>query len=487
MARRFLAAIRRAPIVAATLSFLLPGAGQAWAGKVGRGLVFVTPIVLLLIGGGAVLTTQGTAHTLGLALQPGVLLGFVALNLALAAWRVAAIVDAYLIARRRWPEAGGREPRWISVAVMVALLVVTLGTHAGLGYVGYQTYDTVTTVFATPSPDPPPDPTPMPTADGPSATPRPAWSPTPAPSVAPEIWSSDGRLDILLMGLDEGPGRFSLRPDAMILLSVDMATGRAALFGIPRYLQNVPLPLRSVNAFACRCFPGYINALFRHAEDNPVWFAGADRERGLRATEEAIGAMVGLELDGRLVINFNGFMRLVDVLGGVTINVPDALYDWAYEKPDGSGMMEISFAPGVQWMDGFRALAYARTRHQDSDYDRMWRQQWVLLALRRQMDPCRLVTRLPELLQIAGDTVSTNLPVEQLPALLDLTARVRPDAIARYQFWPPDIPSELDAAAIDTIRSMVRDPFPAPPTLAPGAAPTPGPSLPPQPTPGPAC
>ena len=57
------------------------------------------------------------------------------------------------------------------------------------------------------------------------------------------------------MGVDEGVGRFSLRPDAMILLSVDVATGRAALFGIPRYLDNVPLPPKSVNAFPCGCFP----------------------------------------------------------------------------------------------------------------------------------------------------------------------------------------------------------------------------------------
>jgi len=473
--------------VAAILSFLVPGAGQAWAGNASRGLILATPIILLAVGAGVVLSSQGVARTVGLALQPGVLLGFVVGNVALAAWRIFATVDAYRIANNHRPPAGVPAPRWVAIGVLAVLLTITLGTHAGLGFVGYRTYDTVTTVFAEPSQAP--TPTPDPTPEGPPPTPRPRWSAPPTPQPTPEpIWSTDGRLDLLLIGADAGPGRFSLRSDALILLSVDVASGRAALFGIPRYLTNVPLPPRSVNAFPCRCFPSYINALYRHAEDHPEWFAGADGERGLRATEEAIGALVGLQLDGRLVIDLQGFVRLVDALGGLTINVPDPLYDPLYPLADGSGTIEISWAPGVQWMDGHRALAYARTRHQDSDFDRMWRQQWVLLALRQQMNPCNLVPRLPELLASTGDALSTNLPVEQLPDLLALAARVRPDGIARYQFWPPDIPRDLDAAALATIRAMVREPFPAP--AAPASRVTPAPATPsaaPAPSPASPC
>ena len=473
--------------MAAILSFVAPGAGQAWTGHPVRGLLLLAPLLTLAVASGAILASQGTARAIGLALQPQVLLGFVALNLVVGAWRVFATIDAYRLARRRWPSDSGRTGRVVSVVVLVALVTVILATHTGLGYVGYQAYDTMTTVFATPQPEPMPTPiaTAQPTSAGLTATPRPPWSPTPAPSVAPRTWYSDGRLDILLMGLDEGPGRYSLRPDALILLSVDVATGRAALFGIPRYLQNVPLPPRSVNAFACQCFPDYLNSLFRYAEDHPVWFSGPDRERGLRATEEAVGALVGLELDGRIVINFSGFMRLIDALGGLTIYVPEPVYDARYPRPDGTGNMEISFAAGAQWMDGFHALAYARTRHQDSDYARIWRQEAVLLALRRQINPCRVITRLPELLRAAGTAMSTNLPVEQLPELLELAARVRADTVARYQFAAPTIPRILDADAIARVRAMVRDPFPAPdlPGPRPSGAPTPLP----QPTPPSAC
>lgn len=485
MTRRALAVFRRSPIVAAVLSFLLPGAGQAWVGAFGRALLFVAPVVVLLIGAGVTLATQGTARTLGMALQPGILLGFVGGNLLLAAWRVVATVDAYRLARARWPSPGAGFVRWLSVATVVVLLLVTVGTHVGLGYVGYQTYRAVTTVFATPSPDP--SPTPAPTPSGPSPTPRPLWSPTPAPTPVPDTWDRDGRLDILLMGVDEGPGRFSLRPDAMILLSVDVATGKAALFGIPRYLNNVPLPPQSINAFPCGCFPGHLNALFRYAEDNPVWFSGPDRERGLRATQEAVGAMVGLHLDGRIVVNFNGFIRLVDALGGLWINVPDALSDPRLPDPYSEGHVSVAFSPGVQWMDGWHALAYARTRHQDSDYDRLWRQEWVLLALRQQMNPCTVIPRLPELLQIAGDSLSISLPVDQLPGLLDLAARVKPGAIARYQFWPPEITNDLTPDMLAIMRSMVREPFAAPDLAVPHASASPSPTPVPQQAPAPAC
>jgi LCP family protein required for cell wall assembly len=482
--RRALVVVRTSPIVAATLSFVVPGAGQAMAGRGARGLLFAAPLIALLVIGGLVLATQGTARTVGLALQPGVLLGFVAGNLFMATWRVAATVDAYWLARRRWPGADGRVAGWLSIGVLVVLFTVTLGTHAGLAYAGYETYDTVTTVFATPEPTPTSTPTPEPSA-APTPHRTPTFSPTPAPPPPPETWASDGRLDVLLMGLDEGPGRYSLRPDALILLSVDVATGRAALFGIPRYLENVPLPPRSVNAFACRCFPGYVNALFRYAEDNPVWFSGADRERGLLATEQAIGAMFGLDLDGRIVVNFRGFIRMIDALGGVTVSVPEPVYDPLYPRPDGTGTIELSFAPGVQWMDGFRALAYARTRHQDSDYHRLWRQEAVILSMRAQMNPCNLISRLPALLEAVGDTVSISLPIEELPNLMNLAARVQPGAIARYQLAAPAIPRVLDAAALDRIRIMARDPFPAPPVQTPGA--TPVPTTAPVPPPAPVC
>ena len=468
MLKSVASAVRRSPIVAGALSFVLPGLGQVWLGQVLRGMLLVAPLVLLAVGTGLVLATQGVYRSLGLLLQPPVLVSLLLLNAVIVVVRLFAILDAYLLAERGGTRRGTRGARqWIATVVLAALLLATLGEHAALGYVGYQTYDTVTTVFAPPS-----TPQPSPTPAAPSGTPRPLWTfpPTPSPTPVP-TWDSDGRLDLLLIGADSGPGRWSLRTDSLTLLSVDIASGKAALFSIPRNLRRVPLPRRSVNAFECGCFPGLINAIYRYAEDHPEWFIGEDGERGLRALEDSVSAMTRLDLDGYFLVTLNGFVRLVDAMGGVDIYVDEALHDAEYPLEDGSHTVEINIDVGWHHFDGHWALVYSRTRHQDSDYGRMWRQERMLVALRRSMNPCQVIGRVPELLKIAKDSLSTDLPISALPELLDLAARVKASSIARYQFWPPDVPEYLNKAGLKVIRAMVLDPFGVEPTPDPSATP----------------
>jgi polyisoprenyl-teichoic acid--peptidoglycan teichoic acid transferase len=408
---------------------------------------------------------QGRTRTLGLLIQPGVLLGLLIVNAVLLFWRLGAVVDAWRMACRSSPvnPLASRARRVVAATTLAALLAVTLGMHVGLGFLGYKAYDTITSVFVTPEPSP--SPTPEPTTD-PSAEPTSTPEPTPIPTPVP-IWSSDGRLDILLVGGDAGPGRWSLRTDTMILLSVDAATGKAAMFGIPRNLRNVPLPEGPAGAFPlCRCFPDILNGLYVYAGAHPEWFPGGE-QRGYVALQDAVSEMTGLQLDGMLVVTLNGFVKLVDALGGLDIYTPYSLYDASYPHEDGRHHEVIWIPAGQHHFDGHTALAFARSRHQDTDYDRMWRQQLTLKALRAQLDPCTVLLRLPELLDIAKDSLWTNMPVEQLPDLFSLAARVKPDEIARTQFWPPTIPENLNAAGLALIRQMVADPFPA------SASPTP--------------
>lgn len=133
---------------------------------------------------------------------------------------------------------------------------------------------------------------------------------------------------------------------------------------------------------------------------------------------------------------------------------------------------------GYNKFDGWHALAYARSRHQDNDYNRMNRQQEVLRAIRRQLDPCTLIPRIPELLDIAKGSLWTNIPIERLPDLFEIGARVSPGTIASYQFWPPDIREKLDGKSIDRVRWMVVTAFfgaPSSATPAPSSTATPAP------------
>jgi LCP family protein required for cell wall assembly len=455
-------------VLAAALSFVLPGLGQGWLGDFRRGLTLALPVVLMIGFAIGVVVFQGRARALGLLVQPGVLIALLILNAALLAWRVGAIVDAWRLARRTSPQVVARSrTRQVAAATALAvLLAATLGMHVGLGFLGYKAYDTFTTVFVTPEPSssPAPEGTTDPSAEA-TTTPEPTPAPTPVP-----IWSNDGRLDMLLVGADAGYGRTSLRTDTMILLSVDMATGRAAMFGIPRNLRNVPLPEGAAAAFpACGCFPDFLSGLWRYASENPQWFPGG-KSRGYLALQDAVSGMTGRQLDGMLAVTLQGFVDLVDALGGLDIYTPYSLYDAMYPHENGRRHEVLWIAAGQHHFDGHTALAFARSRNQDTDYDRMWRQQLTLTSLRQQLDPCTLIIRIPELLDIARDSLWTNMPIEQLPDLLNLAARVKTDKIARYQFWPPDIHEDLDAESLVLIRQMVADAFPPISSASPGAS-----------------
>jgi LCP family protein required for cell wall assembly len=384
--------------------------------------------------------------------------------------------------------------RGVNAAILGAVIVATTGTHVALGAVDIQYRDALTCVFNsdapcwfgngnlaagetappvqedetpaideptaspgadTPSPSPSPSPAPgSPTVTPPaSPTPRVTLGPTTAsgipifpvedvsgPNTSPLQWADDGFLNVLLVGADQGVGRWSLRPDTMILLHVEVATGRAVMYGIPRNLENVPLPPEAANAFPCHCFPypNLLNGLWRDAVNRPKAYPypGSDFVRGFKALEGAIGQYLGLHVDGAVVVNLMGFVHLIDALGGLDINVPQALKDSHYSRPQDGKIVSISIKAGQQHMNGYTALAYARSRHQDSDYGRMARQQAVLLALRTQLHPCELLPKVPDLIGALGSAFWTDMPIADAPILAGLAERVGTGNVKSIELVP---------------------------------------------------
>ena len=352
---------RSSRTLAAILSFLVPGTGQLLTGRLLAGLLFLSPVIVAVIA--AVVASGGDrGRLLGYLVQPGVLLGIVILDGVLLVWRALAIVDA-------WWGRHSKAPKTVfSVITLVALLALTGATHFVIGAQVMAARDTVDAVFASSDdegddgfgeiPDateaPSPTPTPLPTATpepGATAAPTPSPTPTPAPTPVPGPLT-DGRLDVLLVGGDAGPGRWSLRTDTLMVLSVDTETGDSALFSIPRNMVNVPLPKESRNAFACRCFPRLINSLYVYASSHPGSFPGKDDTRGLRAVQMAIGTLVGRKLDGMVVVKLQGFVKLVNAIGGIDVTVPEAVFDERYPLENGNGYVQIYIKRGKQHMTG---------------------------------------------------------------------------------------------------------------------------------------
>jgi LCP family protein required for cell wall assembly len=385
--------------------------------------------------------------------------------------------------------AGRRLVGRLDVTVLAIVLVMTTGIHVAFGALDLQYRDALDSMFNPEAPSwfgsgnlaagetaPPVVSDDTPAIDLPEAsqsdwlntpTPEPSGSaratlgPTPVVTAGPttsagipifpiedvsgantppSAWSVDGYLNILLVGVDQGVGRWSLRPDTMILLQVELSSGRAAMYGVPRNLENIPLPPEAAKAFACHCFPypNLLNGLWRDAVNRPKAYPypGSDFVRGFKALEGAIGQYLGLHVDGAVVINLMGFVNLIDALGGLDINVPKELKDNQYSRPQDGKDVKIDIKAGQQHMNGYTALAYARSRHQDSDYGRMARQQAVLMALRAQLHPCELVPKIPGLITALGSAFWTDMPIEDAPALAALAERVGTGNVKNIELVP---------------------------------------------------
>jgi anionic cell wall polymer biosynthesis LytR-Cps2A-Psr (LCP) family protein len=136
------------------------------------------------------------------------------------------------------------------------------------------------------------------------------------------------------------------------------------------------------------------------------------------------------------VVNLMGFVKLIDALGGLDINVPAAITDNQYSRPQDGRNTVLHINAGQQHMDGYTALAYARSRHQDSDYGRMSRQQAVLIALRQQLHPCSLLPKVPSLISALGSAFWTDMPIDQAPALVALAEHIATGNVKSIELVP---------------------------------------------------
>jgi len=517
-------------ISAGLLSLIVPGAGHALLGHRRAALLFAVPVIALGATWLVLYLLSGRTSLLGFVLTPGVLPALGVINVALAAWRLAAGLDA---ARRAGPS------RVALGALGVATLVLVLVPHLLVGRIIVSANDFLDSLFA--SGESPtqqePGPSDMPTASdggfilpdsyfqedlgiwrqtpsppGPIATPGPrramgsgtgtlpalgAAVPWERPGAIP--WGNDGRFDLLLLGSDAGIGRWSRRMDVMLLVEIDVVTGKVAMIGLPRNLINAPLPPGPArDAVSCGCFTGLLNELYVEATvRHPSRWPGTGAVKGIGAVRSVVAELTGRPIDAVLVADLWGVIKVVDAMGGLDINVPAAVHDDRYPDPVW-GSIVLDIPAGQQHLDGRLALAYARTRHQDSDYSRMARQQTTLLAIRAQIGQTTIFNA-PALFDAATGFAWTDLPREALPSLADLFDRAATASVKQLRIVPPRYTTILTPTQVTRIRAdiaallgVLPPPTPTPtpsasatPTLSPVPSPSATPVPSPTPSPGP--
>jgi polyisoprenyl-teichoic acid--peptidoglycan teichoic acid transferase len=245
-----------------------------------------------------------------------------------------------------------------------------------------------------------------------------APSPTPAPPGADALLGTDGRLTVLLLGSDYRPAHPGNRTDAIMVVSLDPTTGKAAGFSIPRDTSGFPLG-------DGRTFAPKVNALYQHLQTTTG--------NGGLAMRQAVAKAFGIEVDGYVFIGFAGVKSLVAAVGGVDVTLDQAYYDahyWVNAQTQGWGLPK-----GTSHLGPNDALIFARSRKGDNDFGRARRQQLLVLAA---LDKARTlgIGKLPRLLQIAQQTVRTDLPLDRAQDLFRLLSTTDLSRVQSVVFGP---------------------------------------------------
>jgi LCP family protein required for cell wall assembly len=390
--------------VAAFLSFIFPGLGQAYNGQATLAWALALPAVLIAVGASLVLLLAGSG-LLARFFDVRFLVGLIVLNLALLGWRLVAILQAHLqrepISLRQWTG-------WLT-ALLVA---VTLGMHVLPTYWAAKAIDTLNAVSG------PADP---------GAGSGPGQSGLPAPSDQPDVVQGD-RVNVLLVGVDSAPNRTTELTDTMMVISLDPAGRKSAMVSIPRDLYGVPLP-------DGRVFNAKLNSLMAYAGARPSEFPLG----GVGTLKATIGELLGVRIHYFAAVSLVGFMQAIDAVGGVDVTVQRAINDPTYVNVDGQ-RTGFFLQPGTYHMGSELALAFVRSRKGigDNDFTRADRQQQLLEALRDKLTAGNLVLALPGLLDAVKNTIATDVPSDRMPALAQAVQDADMSNLRRIVLQPPE-------------------------------------------------
>lgn len=399
------------------LGTIVPGVGLIAAGRRIVGSVVLGLFVLTLAAVGiAALVDRNALIQVGL--DPTMLRRLSIVLIVVAALWVVVVVATHLTLRHH-PTRPQRVIGGVLVGVLAFAVAAPIAVAARTAYVSAGL---VGTMFKS-------------SGETRSAT-RPSFDPTHAGDKEQQSdpWADKARLNILLLGGDAGKGRVGTRTDTVILASIDTRSGNTTLFSLPRNTARMPFPSDSPlrdyypNGFTdgnSENAEFFLNAMYRDVPARvPKNVLGDTDNLGADVMKLSVGQALGLKVDYYALINLKGFSTMVDALGGVRLNVN------TYIPIGGNTDLHIPpkeyLHPGAnQKLDGRSTLWYARGRYGSDDFARMDRQRCVVNAMIKQVNPTNVLTRYEDIANASKSIVYTDIPQEVLPAMVDLSLRVK--------------------------------------------------------------
>ena len=395
----------------------LPGLGLIAARRrvVGGVILGLFGLTVVTVALWAALDWQGL---LGQFVKPAVLYATSSVLVVLALAWVGVVVASHLSLR-----GPASRPQRVLGGVLVGLLAFAVAAPMAIAArYSYETAASVQGVFKSQD-------------DSRSAT-RPTLGGKPARRGAPPVdpWADKPRLNVLLLGGDAGEGREGTRTDTVILASIDTRSGDTTLFSLPRNTGRMPFPkdskLRKYYPDGFTNGDGdsadyFLNAMYDSVPNTvPKDVLGETDNLGADALKLSVGEALGLQVDYYVLINLQGFSKMINALGGIRVNIN------TYIPIGGNTDLGIPpkefLKPGPdQKLNGREALWYARGRFGSDDFARMDRQRCVINAIIEQANPANMLSRYEDVAKAGKQIVLTDMPQEVLPLMVDLSLRVK--------------------------------------------------------------
>lgn len=228
-----------------------------------------------------------------------------------------------------------------------------------------------------------------------------------------------GRINILLLGIG-GPGHSGENlTDTIMIASLNPKTNQVALLSLPRDLYvQVPGTSNSMR----------INEVYQYGIDT----AGAGNN-SVDAVKKTISNITGLDIDYYIIMNFNGFIKVIDTIGGVNVMNSRDIHDPRYP---GAGYSYETFdlSAGFHHLDGATALKYARERHDDpeGDFGRAKRQQQIIQSAKSKIfSPGTLlnVFAVNDIFNALGNNIKTDISPDEFASFWELAQKANTDNI----------------------------------------------------------
>jgi len=245
-------------------------------------------------------------------------------------------------------------------------------------------------------------------------------------TTAKQPWRPEDRINILVLGLDRRPGEpeeASFRSDTMFVASIDTHAGRLQMLAIPRdFWADIPFGDE----------PGIwaqnkINAAYSYGQFYKYPGGGAG------ASVAAVEKNFNLDIHYFVVIDWVGFVELIDAIGGIDLTVPEDISDFGTDVLD--SFPDQTVKAGPQHMDGPQALGYSRVRV-DGDLKRIDRQQIVIRAVAAKSVSLGYVTKLPELWEAYRHAFRTDIDSGRIPGFALLARNLDLENIETFSLGP---------------------------------------------------